>query len=192
MPLLLQAALALVAVIALAHGQQFVIKQDFRSSYQYNSYSVFGNDERQVIHRIETQYSLSYAGTIKSVLPLGDFLVIARIDTFLGSNRIFTFRILDTRSGVWIDGRIYQRTLLTYVIELNLYRQIIIDVSPPRTPEMSSLNSVRFRDGLMPNVIYADYTQRSPWLSIYDLRLFSNEYPLALYLVGFAVVQRQT
>ena len=183
--------ISLIILIEFIHSQQYVVKRDFRASYQYNSFTVFTNDERQMIYRIETQYSLSYAATIKSILPIGDFVIVARIDTFLGSDRVFTFRILHAQWGRWIDGRIDQRNALVYVIELDLFQQIIIDVSPPRTPEMSSLNSVRFRDGQMSNKIYADYTQRSPWLSIYDLRLFSNEYPIELYLVGFSVVQRR-
>ncbi len=178
-------------MIGIIHGQQFVIKQDFYTSYQYNSYSVFTNDERQVIYRIETQYSLQYAATIKSILPLDDFLIVARIDAFLGSSRIFTFRILNSQLGRWIDGRIYQRNILIYVIELRDFQQIIIELSSPQTLEMSSLDIVRFRDGRISNKIYADYVQRTPWLSIYDLRLFSNEYPIELYLVGFSVVQRR-
>ena len=181
----------LILIIAFINGQQYVIKQDFRASYQFNSFSVFTSDEIQLIYRIETQYSLTYSGTIKSILPLNDFIIVARIDTFLGSNSIFTFRILNSRLGRWIDGRIYQRGMLIYVIELENFRQIIIELSPPRTPEMSSLNTVRFRDGLISNKIYADYMQRSPWISIYDLRLFSNEYPIELYLVGFGIVQRR-
>jgi hypothetical protein len=177
--------------LVIVNGQQFVIKRDFRLSYQYNSFSVFTNDERQLIYRIETQYSLSYSGTIKSILPLDDFVIVARIDTFLGSSQIYTFRILNSRIGRWIDGRIYQKNLLIYTIELDNYQQIIIESSPPRTPEMSSLSTVRFRDGQISNKIYADYTQRTPWLSIYDLRLFSNEYPIEMYLIGFAVVQRR-
>jgi len=184
-------AVFLIMTIDFINGQQYVIKQDVPASYQYNSYAVFTNDELQLLYRIETQYSLSYAGTIKSILPLGDFIIVARIDTFLGSNRIFTFRILDSRSGIWIDGRIYQRNMFIYVIELNYFQQIIIELSPLGTPEMSSLNTVRFRDGQISNKIYADYIQRSPWLSIYDLRLFSNEYPIELYLVGFGIVQRR-
>lgn len=182
----------LTVILGLIHGQQYVIKRDFRSSYQYNSFSVFTNDERLMIYRIETVYSLSYAATIKSILPLDDFLIVARIDTFLGSGRIFTFRILNSQLGRWIDGRIYQRNLLIYVIELSNFQQIIIELSSPRTPEMSSLDTVRFRDGRLSNLIYADYTQRTPWLSVYDLRLFSNEYPIELYLVGFSIIQRQT
>ena len=182
----------LTVILSIIHGQQYVIKRDFRTSYQYNSFSVFTNDERLMIYRIETVYSLSYAATIKSILPLDDFLIVARIDTFLGSGRIFTFRILNSQLGRWIDGRVYQRTLLIYVIELSNFRQIIIELSPPRTPEMSSLSTVRFRDGRLSNLIYADYTERTPWLSVYDLRLFSNEYPIELYLVGFSIVQRQT
>jgi hypothetical protein len=178
-------------IIGIINGQQYVIKQDFYTSYQYNSFSVFTNDEQQIIYRIETVYSLSYAATIKSVLPLNDFIIVARIDAFLGSNQIFTFRILHSRLGRWIDGRIYQRNMLIYVIELVGFQQIIIELSLPWTPEMSSLNTVRFRDGLISNKIYADYIQRSPWLSIYDLRLFSNEYPIELYLVGFSIVQRR-
>ncbi|CAF0721418.1 unnamed protein product [Rotaria sp. Silwood1] len=173
------------------NGQQYVIKRDFRASYQYNSFSVFTNDEYQLIYRIETQYSLSYAATIKSILPLDDFIIVAHIDAFLGSNRIFNFRILNSLLGRWIDGRIYQQNMLIYVIELINFQKIIIELSPPHTPEMSSLNSVRFRDGQILNKIFADYTQRTPWLSIYDLRLFSNEYPIELYLVGFAIVQRR-
>jgi len=184
-------AVFLIMTIAFINGQQYVIKQDVPASYQYNSYAVFTNDERQLIYRIETQYSLSYAGTIKSILPLGDFIIVGRIDVFLGSNRIFTFRILDSRSGIWIDGRIYQRNIFIYVIELNYFQQIIIELSSSGTPEMSSLNIVRFRDGQISNKIYADCIQRSPWLSIYDLRLFSNEYPIELYLVGFGIVQRR-
>jgi hypothetical protein len=180
-----------IMTLVIVNGQQFVIKRDFRLSYQYNSFSVFTNDERQLIYRIETQYSLSYSGTIKSILPLDDFVIVARIDTFLGSSQIYTFRILNSRIGRWIDGRIYQKNLLIYTIELDNYQQIIIESSPPRTPEMSSLSTVRFRDGQISNKIYADYTQRTPWLSIYDLRLFSNEYPIEMYLIGFAVVQRR-
>ncbi|UJR26231.1 hypothetical protein I4U23_007574 [Adineta vaga] len=190
-PFFLQ-SIVLIITISFIHGQQYVIKQDFRNSYQYNSYSVFTNNGGRLIYRLETQYSLTYSGTIKSILPLNDFIIVARIDTFLGSNQVFTFRILDPRLGIWIDGRIYQRSALIYAIELNYYQQIIIELSPPRTPEMSSLNTVRFRDGLMTNKIYADYMQVSPWASVYDLRLFSNEYPIELYLVGFAVVQRRT
>jgi len=184
-------AVFLIMTIAFINGQQYVIKQDVTASYQYNAYAVFTNDERQLIYRIESQYSLSYAGTIKSILPLGDFIIVARIDAFLGSNQIFTFRILDSRSGIWIDGRIYQRNTFIYVIEFNYFQQIIIELSPLGTPEMSSLNTVRFRDGQISNKIYADYIQRTPWLSIYDLRLFSNEYPIELYLVGFGIVQRR-
>ena len=191
LPLLLQLLVSTI-IMSTSHGQQYVIRQDFRSSYQYNSFSVFTNDIGRLIYRIETQYSLTYSGTIKSILPLNDFVIVARIDTFLGSNFIFTFRILDPRLGIWIDGRIYQRSMLIYVIELNSYQQIIVETSPPRTPQMSSLYTVRFRDGLITNKIYADYMQRSPWASVYDIRLFSNEYPLELYLVGFAVVQRRT
>jgi hypothetical protein len=179
-------------IIAVIQGQQYVIKQDFRASYQFNSFSVFTNDESLLIYRIETQYSLTYSGTIKSVLPLNDFIIVARIDTFLGSNRIFTFRILNARLGRWIDGRIYQKTMLIYVIELENFQKMIIELSQSNTPEMSSLNTVRFRDGQISNKIYADYIQRTPWLSIYDLRLFSNEYPIELYLVGFGIVQRRT
>jgi hypothetical protein len=182
----------LIIIIGIINGQQYVIKRDFRESYQYNSFSVFTNDEQQIIYQIETQYSLSYAATIKSILPLNDFIIVARIDTFLGAARIFTFRILNSRIGQWIDGRIYQKNMLIYIIEIGRFQQIIIELSPPRTPEMSSLNSVRFRDGLISNKIYADYMQRAPWLSIYDLRLFSNEYPIELYLVGFSIVQRKT
>lgn len=182
----------LTIVFALIHCQQYVIKQDFRDSYQYNSFSVFTGDERLIVYRVETVFSLSYAATIKAILPLNDFLIVARIDTFLGSGRIFTFRILNSQLGRWIDGRIYQRNLLVYVIELSNYRQMIIELPPARTPEMSSLSTVRFRDGRLSNLIYADYTQRTPWLSIYDLRLYSNEYPIELYLVGFSIVQRQT
>jgi hypothetical protein len=178
-------------MIAIIHGQQYVIKQDFPTSYQYNSFSVFTIDELQILYRIETQYSLSYAATIKSILPLDDFLIVARIDAFLGSSRIFTFRILNSQLGRWIDGRIYQRNVLIYVIELNNFQQIIIELSPPHTPEMSSLNTVRFRHGRISHKIYADYIQRTPWLSIYDLRLFSNEYPIELYLVGFSIAQRR-
>jgi hypothetical protein len=182
----------LTMIIAVIQGQQYVIKQDFRASYQFNSFSVFTNDESLLIYRIETQYSLTYSGTIKSVLPLNDFIIVARIDTFLGSNRIFTFRILNARLGRWIDGRIYQKTMLIYVIELENFQKMIIELSQSNTPEMSSLNTVRFRDGQISNKIYADYIQRTPWLSIYDLRLFSNEYPIELYLVGFGIVQRRT
>jgi hypothetical protein len=181
----------LIITIGRIHGQQYVIKQDFYASYQYNSYSVFTNDERQIIYRIETQYSLSYAATIKSILPLDDFIIVARIDAFLGSGRIFTFRILNSQLGRWIDGRIYQRNIFIYVMELRNFQQIIIEVSPPLTPEISSLDIVRFRDGRISNKIYADYVQRTPWLSVYDLRLFSNEYPIELYLVGFSIVQRR-
>ena len=181
----------IIITSVIINGQQYVIKQDIRASYQYNAFSVFTSNENQLIYRIESQYSLSYAATIKSILPLNDFIIVARIDTFLGSNRIYTFRILNSRLGVWIDGRIYQQTMLIYVIELNYFQKIIIELSPPRTPEMSSLNTVRFRDGQISNKIYADYTQRTPWLSIYDLRLFSNEYPIELYLTGFAIVQRR-
>jgi hypothetical protein len=181
----------LIITIGRIHGQQYVIKQDFYASYQYNSYSVFTNDELQIIYRIETQYSLSYAATIKSILPLDDFLIVARIDAFLGSGRIFTFRILNSQLGRWIDGRIYQRNIFIYVMELRNFQQIIIEVSPPLTPEISSLDIVRFRDGRISNKIYADYVQRTPWLSVYDLRLFSNEYPIELYLVGFSIVQRR-
>jgi hypothetical protein len=181
----------LIITIGRIHGQQYVIKQDFYASYQYNSYSVFTNDELQIIYRIETQYSLSYAATIKSILPLDDFIIVARIDAFLGSGRIFTFRILNSQLGRWIDGRIYQRNIFIYVMELRNFQQIIIEVSPPLTPEISSLDIVRFRDGRISNKIYADYVQRTPWLSVYDLRLFSNEYPIELYLVGFSIVQRR-
>ena len=182
----------LAILFALIHCQQYVIKQDFRDSYQYNSFSVFTGDERLILYRVETVFSLSYAATIKAILPLDDFLIVARIDTFLGSGRVFTFRILNSQLGRWIDGRVYQRNLLIYVIEMSNYRQIIIELSPARTPEMSSLSTVRFRDGRLSNLIYADYTQRTPWLSIYDLRLFSNEYPIEVYLVGFSILQRQT
>jgi hypothetical protein len=178
-------------MMSVIHGQQYVIKQDFLTSYQYNSYSVFTNDERLVIYRIETQYSLKYAATIKSILPLGDFIIVANIDSILGSGRVFSFRILNSQLGRWIDGRIYQRNILIYVIELRNFQQIIIELSPTRTPEMSSLDTVRFRDGQISNKIYADYVQRTPWLSIYDLRLYSNEYPIELYLVGFSIVQRR-
>jgi hypothetical protein len=182
----------LTMIIAFIQGQQYVIKQDFRASYQFNSFSVFTNDESLLIYRIETQYSLTYSGTIKSVLPLNDFIIVARIDTFLGSNRIFTFRILNARLGRWIDGRIYQKNMFIYVIELENFQKMIIELSQSNTPEMSSLNTVRSRDGQISNKIYADYIQRTPWLSIYDLRLFSNEYPIELYLVGFGIVQRRT
>lgn len=181
----------LIITIGVIRGQQYVIKRDLSASYQYNSFSVFTNDERLLIYRLETVYSLSYAATIKSILPLDDFLIVARIDTFLGSNRVFTFRILNSQLGRWIDGRVYRRSVLIYVIELANFRQIIIELPPPRTPEMSSLSTVRFRDGQLSNKIYADYVQRTPWLSIYDLRLFSNEYPIELYLVGFSIAQRQ-
>ncbi|CAF1195887.1 unnamed protein product [Rotaria sordida] len=181
----------LIITISTINSQQYVIKRDFRVSYQYNSFSVFTNDEYQLIYRIETQYSLSYAATIKSILPLNDFIIVTHIDAFLGSNQIFNFRILNSLLGRWIDGRIYQQNMLIYVIELINFQQIIIELSPPRTPEMSSLNSVRFRDGQISYKILADYTQRTPWLSIYDLRLCSNEYPIELYLVGFAIVQRR-
>jgi len=182
----------LIMIIGIINGQQYVIKQDFYASYQYNSFSVFTSDERQIIYRIETQYSLSYSATIKSILPLDDFIIVARVDTFLGSIYIFTFRILNSILGRWIDGRIYQKNALIYVMELANFQQIIIELSPrPGTPEISSLNTVRFRDGLISNKIYADYMQRTPWLSIYDLRLFSNEYPIELYLVGFSVAQRR-
>ena len=117
----------LILIIAFINGQQYVIKQDFRASYQYNSFSVFTNDEIQLIYRIETQYSLSYSGTIKSILPLNDFIIVARIDTFLGSNRIFTFRILNSRLGRWIDGRIYQRNMLIYVIELEIFNRLLLN-----------------------------------------------------------------
>ncbi|CAF1918448.1 unnamed protein product [Rotaria magnacalcarata] len=181
-----------IATITFIRGQQYVIKRDFQASYQFNSFSVFTNDEYQVLYRIETQYSFTYAATIKSSLPLNDFIIVAHIDTFLGSHRIFTFRLLNSYLGRWLDGRIYQRTMLIYVIELVNFETIIIELSPPRAPTTSSLNSVRFRDGRISNRVLADYTERTPWLSIYDLRLFSNEYPIELYLVGFAIVQRRS
>lgn len=183
-------AYVLVSTIALAHSQQFVVQRDFRTSYQYNSFVVLTPDEQQVIYRIETQYSLTYSGTIKYLLPLQDSITVGHIDAFLGSSRIFTFRILNSRLGQWIDGRIYQRTPFVHIIELGRFQQIVIQSAPPRTPEMSSLNAVRFSDGLQMERIQADYTQRSPWLTTYDLRLFTNEYPVEVYLVGLAVVQR--
>lgn len=182
----------IVTNCCIINGQQYVIKHDFQTSYQYDSFSVFTNDEYQVVYRIETQYSLSYASTIKSILPLNDFIIVAHIDTYFESNRIFKFRILNSYLGRWMEGRIYQRNMLIYVIELVNFQTIIIELSPPRTPTVSSLNSVHFRDGRISNQILADYTQRTPWLSIYDLRLFSNEYPIELYLVGFAIVQRRS
>ncbi|CAF0972081.1 unnamed protein product [Adineta steineri] len=183
--------ICIIITINCINGQQYVIKHDFPTSYQYNSFSIFTNNERQLIYRVETQYSLTYSATIKSILPLNDFIIVAYIDTFLGSNQIFTFRILNSRLGIWINGRIYQRNRLIYVIELDQFQNIIIELSPPTTPEMSSLNTVQFRDGQISNKIYANYMQRTPWLSIYDLRLFSNEYPIELYLVGFSIVQRR-
>lgn len=181
----------LLMTIHIIYGQQYVIKRDFQASYQYNSFSVFTNDEYQLLYRIETQYSLTYSGTVKTILPLGDFIIVAHINTFFGSDRQFTFRILNSQLGRWIDGRIYQQSMLLYVIELVNYQKITIELSPPRTPIISSLDTVRFRDGYIYNKILADYTQRTPWLSIYDLRLFSNEYPIELYFVAFAIVQRR-
>ena len=181
----------LIITITFISGQHYVVKRDFRWSYQYNSFSVFTSDERQLIYRIETQYSLTYAGTLKFILPLNDFIIVAHIDAFLGTDRIFNFRILNSALGVWMNGRIYQRNRLIYVVELSNFQQIIIELSSPYIPVMSSSNTVRFRDGRISGEILADYMQRTPWLSTYDIRLFSNEYPIELYLAGFAVVQRR-
>ena len=117
----------LLILIEIINGQQYVIKQDFRSSYQYNSFSVFTYDEQQITYRIETQYSLSYSATIKMILPVEDFIIVARIDAFLGSNRIFTFRILNSQLGRWIDGRVYQRTMLIYVMELPVFNKLLLN-----------------------------------------------------------------
>lgn len=183
--------LLLFTFIHLSHAQQYVIKRDFPTSYQFNSFAVFTADERQMLYRIETQYSLAYAGTIKYLLPLKDAIIVANIDAFLGSDRIFNFRILDSFSGRWMSGRIFQRNLFIYLIELSNYQQIMMESNGPRTPEMSSLMTVRFRDGRITSKVYAEYVQRGPWLSIYDLCLFTNEYPLELYLTGFAIAQRR-
>lgn len=181
----------ILIVILVSDAQQYVIKRDFPTSYQFNSFAIFTYDERQILYRIETQYSFVYAGTIKYFLPLNDLMIVANIDAFLGSDRIFNFRIIDSVTGRWLNGRIFQKNLLIYVIELTNYQQIIIESNGPRTPEMSSLYTVRFRDGRINSKIYAEYVQRGPWLSTYDLRLFMNEYPLELFLTGFAIVQRR-
>ena len=190
MPSSWRVACVLVSAIALVHSQQYVVQRDFRTSYQYNSFVVLTPDEQQVIYRIETQYSLTYSGTIKYLLPLADSITVGHIDAFLGSSRIFTFRILNSRLGQWIDGRIYQRAPFVHIMELGRFQQLVIQSTPPRTPEMSSLNVLRFSDGLQMDRICAAVSQRSPWLTTYDLRLFTNEYPVEVYLVGLAVVQR--
>jgi hypothetical protein len=181
----------LISLVAI-HAQQYVIKRDFHASYQYNAFTVSTYDERDIIYRIETQYSLAYAGTLKRLLPINDFIIVATIDAFLGSDQIFHFRILDNRSGRWINGRIYQRTQIIYVIELSPFQQLIIESTLSWTSNMLPISNVRFRDGQSNWKIYADYFQRTAWLTIYDLRLFSNEYPLELYLIGLAIVQRRS
>lgn len=183
--------LGIFSVISLTTAQQYVIQRDTHRSYQFNSFTVFTPDEREMIYRVETQYSLAYAGTIRYLLPLDDSIIVASIDAFLGSDRTFNFRLLDPRLGRWVTGRVYQRNGLVYVIELPNFQQMIMELPFPRTPEMSALSTVRFRDARIPTKIYADYTQRTPWLSAYDLRLFSNEYPVELYLAGFALAQRR-
>jgi hypothetical protein len=181
---LLSFTLVLIAI----NGQQLILKRDFPASYQFNSFGVFSVDERHVVYRIETQYSLTYAATIKRLLPLNDFILVAQIDAFLGSDQAFNFRLLDAQRGLWLSGRIYQESALIYVMELADFNRMIIELSVPWTPGMSSLSTVRFLDG---HHIHADYVQRTPWLSTYDLRVLSNDYPVELYLIGFAVTQRR-
>ena len=177
--------------IHLTLSQQYVVRRDFRSSYQFNSFTVFSFDERQIIYRIETQYSLAYAGTIKHVLPLNDLIIVAHIDAFLGSDQVFQFRILNRLTGRWISGRVFQRNLFVYLIELSNFQQMIIESTPSRTPAGASLQRVRFFDGLISARTYAEYYQRAPWVSVYDLQMFTNEYPVELYLLGLAIVQRR-
>lgn len=171
--------------------QQYVIKRDFRTSYQFNSFSVFTFDERQIIYRVETQYSLAYAATIKYVLPLSDFIIVAHIDAALGSDQIFRFRILNNRLGYWIDGQVIQRNRFLYSIELSNYQQIIMEsVSIPNVGG-SIQQRVRFVDGFFPNRVYAEYVQRTPWSFVYDLRIFVDEHPIELYLTGLSIAQRR-
>lgn len=181
----------LFILIHVIDAQKYVIQRDFPTSYQFNSFVVLTPDERQILYRIETQYSFVYLGTIKYFIPLNDLIIVANIDAFLGSDRIFNFRILNSVTGRWLNGRIIQQNLRIFVIELSNYQQIIIESNGPRTPEMSSLLTVRFRDGRINSKVYAEYIQRGPWISTYDLFLYTNEYPLELFLTGFAIVQRR-
>ena len=62
-------------VMTQAKAQQYVIQRDSQKSYQFNSFTVFTSDERQMLYRIETQYSLAYAGTIRYLLLLERLLI---------------------------------------------------------------------------------------------------------------------
>ncbi|CAF1008225.1 unnamed protein product [Didymodactylos carnosus] len=181
--------------IVLVHSQfivrNYVIKQDLINTLIYNEFSVYDSTERNLLYRINTQFSFNHQATIKLILPRDDFIIIGKTDAQFGLSSFYgaTFQLLNTLNNRWEQGRIKQLQFQwgRYVIEYQ-GRQILME-----TDDRSPYQQVWI--DLITRQVYAQYQRRVTleslmWQATFDLKIYTNELPDTFYLIGLAIVQR--
>jgi hypothetical protein len=191
MPIYSCISLVLLTIIILSNVnsqnvlRQYVIRQDFFAGYKAPEYTVYDTSEKHVYYRIESRYNLLQ--NIK-VIAYPSKQEVARLEAKL---KLFLYKaefsIMDPRSNRRVSGLIkenfkFSRDLFT--IEWNGKRLTM-------EQKFASFTSVFYdSDG---GEILAQIRLRPAslfWAKKFDMKIFSNKYPEAIYFLGLTIRYR--
>jgi hypothetical protein len=158
------------------------MEKDFFNGFKLAEFSVFDSSEKHLLYRIESYYVVG--GKIQ-LIDISSKQIIGKLTNSL--NLLLyegNFSIFNFSSHQWIDGniqRIFNLINEKYLIKWN-DKTIIMET---KFGSLTTTFQYEFQ-----NEILAKIQKRSIafiWSNKYDLHLFSNQFPDAIYFLSIAV-----
>lgn len=159
----------------------YVIRRDLFNVFKAHQFSIYDSSQNDELYRLQSQYA--FTQTIELVAQSSKEVIGKLRSKFLALLYEGNMTILDPRTNQWINGRIKRQLTFifeTYSIEWNSRRiSMTTGFNPFHTEfhdETSGILVARVQKRLISLV----------WANIYDLEIFSDDVPKAIYILALA------
>lgn len=177
--------LLLVVIVCYAHSQAptstYVIEKDFFNVMKPGQFSIYGSSEQQLQYRIQSQFAFGHSLELFAY-PSNE--LIAKLKSpWLHLLYKANISVFDTKLNQWIDGQIRKHFTFfddKYTIEWN-GKTIIME-----TKFASLTTEFRYQNQEIKLASFSKRLISFVWSNKYDLELFSNELPEAIYIMALA------
>lgn len=164
--------------------QEYVVRKDFFSMYKATEYTVYDKDEQNIQYRVESTFHVFLQRIKVFLYPAKQ--EIGRLSSKLS---VLTYKadfsILDPQSNQWIDGKIAQK--------FNLAKDLFyIEWGGNKITMEKNVATLTYKFFDTNGEVLAEYRIRiisTVWTNKYDMRIFSNKYPVQVYFLGLAACE---